>query len=232
MYVAITPEGRAFVYRDAALRTAINEFDPSDTSPKTMVTHPCVIRPTNKVQRELLVAARTLRTQGYNGFCLTVLVQAVENGWSDYPSHIFPKIVEGTSVILKALGIGAASSTACDTARSGAAAAGGGGGGAAATAAAAAAAAAELSATDEAEMSERDEEKGRDCDSDSDVVDRSVGEGRALLCGFDWLIRRRSGELWPMLLEINTSPQLVSGHCCGWVMQCLRFCASATHCVS
>ena len=49
VYVAITPDGRAYVYKDAALRTAINEFDPSDTSPKTMVTHPCVIRPTNEV---------------------------------------------------------------------------------------------------------------------------------------------------------------------------------------
>ena len=51
VYVAVSPEGKAFVYQDAALRSAINEFDPSDLSPKTMVTHPCVIRPTDKVQR-------------------------------------------------------------------------------------------------------------------------------------------------------------------------------------
>ena len=35
-----------------------------------------------------------------------LFVQAVEEGWEDYPKHIFPKIVDGTSAILKALGIG------------------------------------------------------------------------------------------------------------------------------
>jgi len=37
VYVAVSPDGKAFVYKDAALRTAINEFDPKDLSPKTMV---------------------------------------------------------------------------------------------------------------------------------------------------------------------------------------------------
>ena len=46
VYTAVSPDGKVFVYKDAALRTAINEFDPHDLSPKTMVTHPCVIRPT------------------------------------------------------------------------------------------------------------------------------------------------------------------------------------------
>ena len=33
--------GKAFVYKDAALRTCMNQFE-------TMVTHPCVIRPTDQ----------------------------------------------------------------------------------------------------------------------------------------------------------------------------------------
>ena len=62
VYVAITQDGRAYVYKDAALRTAINEFDPSDTSPKTMVTHPCVIRPTNEVLIRLLARLSPVRS--------------------------------------------------------------------------------------------------------------------------------------------------------------------------
>ena len=80
----------------------------------------------------------------------------------------------------------------------------------------AASAAAEISSSsfssgEEEEEEEEEDDEEEDGVVDASVVDRSIGEGRALLCGFDWLIRRKAGELWPMLLEINTSPQLVCG---------------------
>ena len=144
------------------------------------------------------------------------MCQAVDNGWNDYPSHIFPKIVEGTSVILKAIGVGNRSSES-------------GGEIPAPTMdsghdkadvkpvepdgldVAASAAAAEISSSSSSCSSSSESGEEEDGDLDASVVDRSIGEGRALLCGFDWLIRRKAGELWPMLLEINTSPQLVCG---------------------
>ena len=206
VYTAVSPDGRVFVYKDAALRTAINEFDPHDLSPKTMVTHPCVIRPTE--------------------------------GWGEvWSADVFPKIVEGTAAILGAIGVGrqkqeqdkeepesdetqhdkpqeeeeksdegdqdktleehheqeeeegTAEQTAPGTADSPAESPDSG-----------------ASTDDSSDDSDDSEEEGEEED---DAVDRSIGEGRALLCGFDWLVVRRQGELWPMLLEINTSPQLM-----------------------
>ena len=195
VYTAVSPDGKVFVYKDAALRTAINEFDPHDLSPKTMVTHPCVIRPTE--------------------------------GWGEvWSEDVFPKIVEGTAAILGAIGVGrqkqeqakeepeqreeksdegdqdktpaqhhgqeeeegTAEQTPPGSADSPAESPDSG-----------------ASTDDSSDDSDDSDEEGEE----DDAVDRSIGEGRALLCGFDWLVVRRQGELWPMLLEINTSPQLM-----------------------
>ena len=125
-----------------------------------------------------------------------------KDGWDDYPGHIFPKIVDGTSEILKALGVGKMDGSNEPLFRAGGVAG-------SSEAAGRPSVAAERPSIDGGSGSDDSESSDEAEEEDPDAVDRSIGEGRALLCGFDWLVRRRNGELWPMLLEINTSPQLM-----------------------